>query len=129
MGDRDENRSTTGYVFTLGTTAVSWRSTLQSIVALSTTEAELIAAVEVVKEAVYLKHLMEDLGIPQMETNVYCDSQSAIHLAKNQAYSSRTKHIKVRSSFLSTEKEEVSLVKISTKHNPADMLTKVVPSD
>ena len=43
-GDIDSRRSTTGYVFTVGGTAVSWISILQNVVALSTTEAEYVAA-------------------------------------------------------------------------------------
>ena len=51
-GDRDNRRSTTGYVFTVGGTAVSWVSKIQSVVALSTTEAEYIAATEASKEMI-----------------------------------------------------------------------------
>lgn len=79
--DRDKCKSTSGYVFTFGGTAISWRARLQTIVALSTTEAELIAAVETAKEARYLKHLFSDLGFVQDMVVVNCDSQSAIHLA------------------------------------------------
>ena len=61
-GDMDRRKSTFGYVFTLGGTAISWRSRLQTVVALSTTEAELIAAVEAAKEALYLNQLLCDLG-------------------------------------------------------------------
>jgi hypothetical protein len=59
---------------------VSWKSTLQKTVALSTTEAEYI---EVVKEAIWLQGLLKDLGSNQKHLKVCCDSQSAIHLAKN----------------------------------------------
>ncbi|XP_055826272.1 secreted RxLR effector protein 161-like [Solanum dulcamara] len=51
-GDLDRRRSTTGYIFTLIGSAISWKSTLQTIFALSTTEAEYMAATEVVKEAI-----------------------------------------------------------------------------
>ena len=51
-GDRDNRRSTTGYVFTVGGTAVSWVSKIQSVVALSTTEAEYVAATEASKEMI-----------------------------------------------------------------------------
>ena len=52
VGDLDKCRSTTGYVFTLVKAPVSWKSTLQSTVALSTTEAEYIAIIEAVKKAI-----------------------------------------------------------------------------
>jgi len=54
-GDRDRRKSTSRYVFTVGGTMISWRARLQTIVALSTTEAELIAGVEAAKEALYLR--------------------------------------------------------------------------
>ena len=53
-GDKDSGRSTTRYVFTVGVTTVSWISKLQQVVALSTTEAEYVAATEVSKEMIWL---------------------------------------------------------------------------
>ena len=127
-GDQDTRRSTTGYVFTLAKAPVSWRSTLQSTVALSTTEAEYMAVTEAVKEAIWLHGLLDELGIGQKSIKVHCDSQSAIHLAKNQVYHARTKHIDVRYHFVRKilEDSTILLQKIQTKENPADMLTKVV---
>lgn len=127
-GDLDKRRSTTGYLFTLAKAPVSWKSTLQSTVALSTTEAEYMAITEAVKEAIWLHGLLKDLGVGQKQLEVYSDSQSAIHLAKNQVFHARTKHIDVRYHFVREilEEEEILLQKIHTTENPADMLTKVV---
>ena len=105
-GDRDRRKSTSSYVFTIDGTAISWRVRLQTIVALSTTEEELIATVEAAKEALYLRRLLCDLGFVFEEVEVNCDNQSAIHLAENLAFSSRTKHIEVRESFLVSMSEE-----------------------
>ncbi|KAH9662850.1 hypothetical protein KPL70_019489 [Citrus sinensis] len=127
-GDLDKRRSTTGYVFTLGGGPVSWRSILQSTIALSTTEAEYMAATEAVKEAIWLKGLLGDLGVIQENIAVFCDNQSAIFLAKNQTYHARTKHIDVKYHYVREiiESGVVLLRKIDTKDNPSDMLTKVV---
>ncbi|KAL0433193.1 UNVERIFIED_CONTAM: Retrovirus-related Pol polyprotein from transposon TNT 1-94 [Sesamum latifolium] len=127
-GDLDKRRSTTGYVFTLAKAPVSWRSTLQSTVALSTTEAEYMAITEAVKEAIWLQGLLGELGIDQKHVTIHCDSQSAIQLAKNQVYHARTKHIDVRYHFVREILEEggVKIQKIRTTENPADMLTKIV---
>ena len=127
-GDLDKRRSTTGYVFTLAGGPISWRSMLQSTVALSTTEAEYMAVTEAFKEAMWVHGLIEDLGIDQENVEVFCDSQSAICLAKNQVHHSRTKHIDVRFHFIReiVEEGDVLLQKIPTADNPADMLTKVV---
>ena len=78
-------------MFTLVKTPVSWKSTLQSTVALSTTEAEYMAITEAIKEAIWLQGLLDDLGVGQKQVTVFCDSQSAIHLAKNQVYHARAK--------------------------------------
>ena len=82
-GDIDNRRSTTGYVFMLVGGHVSWKSTLQATVALSTTEVEYMAATEAAKEALWLKGLIKELGILQGGVPLLCDSQSAISLAKN----------------------------------------------
>ncbi|CAA0826363.1 cysteine-rich RLK (RECEPTOR-like protein kinase) 8, partial [Striga hermonthica] len=124
--DHDKRRSTTGYVFTYGGTAVSWISKLQKIVTLSTTEAEYVAVTEAAKELVWLQNFLNELGRPQEDVALYSDSQSAIHLAKNLAFHSRTKHIEVKYHFIRQllEKKMLQLKKIRGDRNPADMLTK-----
>lgn len=127
-GDLDKRRSTTGHVFTMAGGPMSWRCTLQLTVALSTTEAEYMAMTEAIKEAIWLHGLMADLGIGQDHVVVHCDSQSAIHLAKNQVHHARTKHIDVRFHFVREiiDEGDILLEKIGTADNPADMMTKVV---
>ncbi|KAG9444911.1 hypothetical protein H6P81_016251 [Aristolochia fimbriata] len=125
-GDRDNGRSTSGYVFTVGGTAVSWVSKLQKVVALSSTETEYVAATGANKEYIWLKSLMNELGFDNADCRLYSDNQSVIHLAKNLAFHSRTKHIHLRYHFIRTllEEGQLKLEKIDGKKNPADMLTK-----
>eukprot|EP00253_Pinus_taeda_P009242 PITA_09242 len=126
--DLDKRRSTTGYVFTLASGAISWMSNLQETIALSTTEAEYIAASDASKEAIWLKGLLDEIGRKQEKVDVLCDSQSDIHLATNPAYHSRTKHIDVRYHFLRhvIDGGKVALKKFHTRENCADIFTKPV---
>ena len=128
-GDLDKRRSISGYIFTMCGGAISWKASLQSIAALSTTEAEYIAATEGVKEATWLRGLAIELGIPQSGTVVHSDSQSAIHLTKNDAYHSKTKHISVKYHYVrdTVAAGEIMVKKVHTSENPADMLTKPLP--
>jgi len=130
-GDLDKKKSTTGYVFTLAGGAVSWLSKLQTVVALSTTEAEYMAATQACKEAIWIRRLMEELGHKQQKIVVYCDSQSALHIARNPAFHSRTKHIGVQYHFVREVVEEgtVDMQKIYTEENLADVMTKAINTD
>ena len=92
----DTKKSLTGYVFIVFGGAMSWKANLQLVVAISTTEVEYMAMTEVVKEAIWLKGITEELGMYRGKVIVYCDNQSAIHLAKNQFFHKRSKHIDVR---------------------------------
>ena len=58
-----------------------------------------MAIIEAAKEAIWLQGFLRDLGIGQEEITIFCDSQSAIQLAKNQVYHTRKKHIDVRYHF------------------------------
>ena len=109
---------------------MSWKSFLQHVVALSTTEAEYIAATKPAKEALWMKGLVTKLGLELDAAVVFCDSQSAIQLSKNQVFHKRTEHIDVRLHFLGDEiaKGSIKLMKIPTDENPSDMLTKTVTS-
>ncbi|KAH9699504.1 hypothetical protein KPL71_024380 [Citrus sinensis] len=91
--DVDKRKSTTGYVFTLARGAVSWVSKLQTVVVLSTTEVEYMAATQVCKEAIWIQRLLKELGHKQEKISVFCDSQSTLHIARNPVFHSRTKHI------------------------------------
>ena len=93
VGDIDSRKSTTGFVFTLGGTAISWASNLQKIVALFTTEVEYVAATETRKKMIWLHSFLDELGKKQELGILHSDSQSAIFLAKNSTFHSKSKHI------------------------------------
>jgi len=85
-GDLDQQRSTTGYVFKVAECVICWKTELQDIISLLTTEAEYMAVVKTSKEALWLRVLVETFGIMQDSVQIHCDSQSAIHLAKDHMY-------------------------------------------
>nr|CAD40121.3 OSJNBa0061C06.5 [Oryza sativa Japonica Group] len=122
-GDLDRRRSLTSYVFTIGGCAVSWKASLQATVALSTTEADYMAISKVCKESIWLKGLYTELCGVTSCINIFCDSQSAICLTKNQMFHERTKHIDMRYHFIRgvIAEGDVKVCKISTHDNPADM--------
>eukprot|EP00253_Pinus_taeda_P015425 PITA_15425 len=127
-GDLDKRRSTSGYVFTLAGGAISCMSKLLNIVVLSTTEEEYITASHVFKEVIWLKGLFGEFGRLHGNIKLFCDSQSAIHLANNLAYDSKSKHISIKYHFVRqvTTERGVSLQKVHTKENCVDMFTKPV---
>ena len=131
VGDLDGRKSTLRYLFTFVGGVVSWQSRLQKCVALSTTEAEYIAANEAGKEMLWLKRFLQELGLKQDVYVVNCDSQSVIDMSKNSMYHSCSKHSEVRYHWLRlvVEQQSFELEKIHTDENPADMLTKVVSSE
>ena len=81
------------------------------------------------KKATWLRGLILELAVPRDTTVVFSDSQSAIHLTKNDAYHSKTKHISVKYHYIrdTMTKGEIVVKKIHTTENPADMLTKPLP--
>ncbi|GJZ16482.1 retrotransposon protein, putative, ty1-copia subclass [Tanacetum coccineum] len=126
--DPDKGRFITGYAFLVQGCVVSWKATLQHVVALSTTEAEYMDLTEAVKEAIWLRGLLEELGVELNIVAVNCDNQGAIHLSRNHVFHERTKHINVRYHFIRevSEAKTVKVLKVGTEHNVADALTKVV---
>eukprot|EP00253_Pinus_taeda_P034144 PITA_34144 len=130
-GDLDQRRSTSGYLFNLFGGAVSWMSKKQFVVALSTTEAEYMAATQASKEAIWLQRLCSSMGLVQGAIRIDCDSQSAFFLEKNPTYHSKTNHIDVRYHFVMDmiEDKKVLLVKVDTLKNTTDALTKSVGSE
>ena len=87
-------------MFTLSRAPVSWKSTLQSIVALPTSKAEYMVLTKAVKEAMWLGGLLDELGVGPKKISIYSDSQSAIFLAKNPVSHVHTKHTDVRYHFM-----------------------------
>ncbi|RVW44227.1 Retrovirus-related Pol polyprotein from transposon RE1 [Vitis vinifera] len=100
-GDPTDRRSTTGYCFLLGSSLISWRSKKQTFVARSSTEAEYRALANTTSELLWLRWLLKDLGVSTSSaTPLYCDNQSAIHIAHNDVFHERTKHIEIDCHFI-----------------------------
>ncbi|MCO5586459.1 hypothetical protein L7F22_040399 [Adiantum nelumboides] len=121
----DTRQSKSGYVFFFAGAPMSWRSCIQNCSSSSTIEAEYVAISSSSKEAMWLSRLVQDLGILQTPV-LHCDSQSAIALAKNPLFHSKSKHIEVRChviwDFLASKR--IELTKVHMDDNLADALTK-----
>jgi hypothetical protein len=90
----DDHKSTSGYVFLAAGGAITWRSKKQTVVALSSTEAEYVALSEAGREACWLRNLSEELGFPQdLPTELKGDNMGAIVMARNPQFHKRSKHI------------------------------------
>src|SRR5579871_5782029 len=100
-GNLDNRRSTTGYLFTYRSRATSWKGKQQTTVALFTTEAEYMAAIQATKEAIWLQGLLTELGRNEDKlVLIQIDNQSCIALAKNPEHYARTKHIDIQHHFI-----------------------------
>ena len=127
----EDRHAVSGYAFIVNGGAVSWSAKRQSIISLSTTESEYVAAAHAAKEALWLRSFIEQLFDTKLSpTTMFSDNQSAIALAKDHQYHARTKHIDVRYHFIRwiVEKGAVRLVYCPTEDMVADTLTKALPS-
>ncbi|XP_047325455.1 secreted RxLR effector protein 161-like [Impatiens glandulifera] len=84
--DRDNRKSTISYLFTLCGSCISWKSQLQPIVALSTTESKYVVATEAFKEAIWLRAVLSEISFLDKNVIVFFDSQSAIQLCKKSCF-------------------------------------------
>ena len=128
-GDEMTRKSMSGYVFKLGDSTISWGSKKQSVVALSTTEAEYIALSLACQEAVWLRNLLGDFKHNQGETIIYEDNQGAITLSKNPSNHSRTKHIDIKYHYVRDliTRKEVNILYCPSKNMLGDIFTKGLP--
>lgn len=128
-GCSDTRKSTSGFVFVLNGGPITWSSQKQDVVALSTTEAEYIALAHGVKDAIWIRRFLNELGIPMDYVSINVDNQSAIKLASNPEFHKRSKHIEVRYHFIRQiyERGEIKLDYIQSKHQLADLFTKPLP--
>uniref|UniRef100_A0ACD5UHC9 Uncharacterized protein n=1 Tax=Avena sativa TaxID=4498 RepID=A0ACD5UHC9_AVESA len=126
-GDIDTSKSTSGILFFLGKCLVSWQSVKQQVVAMSSCEAEYIAASTACTQALWLARLLGDLlGRDTSAVQLMVDSKSALALAKNPVFHERSKHIRVRYHFIRRCLDEGSITAsyINTKDQLAGLLTK-----
>jgi hypothetical protein len=131
-GSLDDRRSVSGTVFTIAGGAVTWQAQRQKSVALSTVEAEYMAACQAAKDAVWLRAFLGGLGLnASAPTTVHCDSQGAIALAKNPEHHQRSKHIDMRYHFVREQVTggAIALVYTPTADMVADQLTKPLGRD
>jgi hypothetical protein len=106
---------------------VSWSSRKQSSVAQSTTEAEYVVVASCCSQLLWITYTVSDFGEEYTHVPLQCDSTSAISVAKNLVFYSKTKHIEVRYHFLRDNVEKGKIALIHVPHDQlADIFTKLL---
>uniref|UniRef100_A0A8R7U4Q1 Reverse transcriptase Ty1/copia-type domain-containing protein n=1 Tax=Triticum urartu TaxID=4572 RepID=A0A8R7U4Q1_TRIUA len=128
-GDVDDRKSTSGVVFFLGGSVVTWTSQKQKVVATSSCEAEYVAAAAATCQGVWLSRLLADLTGRSVEKfQLYIDNKSAIALSKNPVHHDRSKHIDIKYHFIRQclEENKLDVDHVGTDEQLADILTKAL---
>jgi len=122
-------RSLTGYFVQLSESPISWKTKKQAIVSRSSTEAEHRSMVVATSELVRLRSLLASLGVfLHQPMQLFCDSQAALHIAKNPVFHERMKHIELDCHFV-REKVVAGILTLShveTKDQPVYIFTKAL---
>ena len=127
--DQDDGKGTTGHIFYLGEAPITWCSQKQDTVALSSCEAEFMAATEAAKQSIWLQELLGEIkGREPEKVLIKIDNKSAIALTKNPVFHGKTKHIHKRYHFIREciEKEVINVEHIPGTEQKADILTKAL---
>nr|AEJ07899.1 Opie3 putative pol protein [Zea mays subsp. mexicana] len=121
-----DRKSTSGTCQFLGRSLVSWNSKKQTSVALSTAEAEYVAAGQCCAQLLWMRQTLRDFGYNLSKVPLLCDNESAIRMAENPVEHSRTKHIDIRHHFLRDhqQKGDIEVFHVSTENQLADIFTK-----
>lgn len=123
----DDGKSTSGMLVKIGSGAISWAARFQSIIALSTTEAEYVSAVSAGQELIWMRQFLAELGYDFDGPSLLCvDNKSAIQVARNPEHHGRMKHLDLRFYWLRdmVEKGLICVEYLQTEDMPADILTK-----
>ncbi|XP_068329676.1 uncharacterized mitochondrial protein AtMg00810-like [Pyrus communis] len=130
-GNTIDRKFTTGYYTFVGGNLVTWKSKKQTVIAISSTEAEYRAMASTACELIWLKGLLCDLDEPTtLPVSLFCDNQAAMHIASNPMFHERTKHIEVDCHYV---REQVQSQMIQTHYTRsidqlADIFTKPLAS-
>eukprot|EP00253_Pinus_taeda_P006503 PITA_06503 len=128
-GDPDDRKSTAGYVFTLGLRPITWACKKQATIYLSSVEGEYRGAIEGIKEALWLLHILSEFGFQQQHpTTLWCDNQSAIQLCKDPIQHQCSKHIELHMHFIINliHDHVLEVEYFSTNDQVADIFTKAL---
>jgi hypothetical protein len=133
-GCLDTRRSTTGYVFKTYGGTVAWKSRRQTTVALSTTQAEVLALTDAARQAEWLRQLLDDLGLGLATGDplpILNDNMGAVLLSKHPHNHTGTKHFDIRTSYLREKRDDktITVDHVASKSNHADILTKGLPAE
>ena len=121
-------KSRGGLLAMIGGRPILWKSKVQGIITLSSTEAEYIQLAEAAKTALYLFNFMKDIKRKQdRHPTIFEDNQASIHMAENDTVTPQAKHIQVRYHFIREvlRKGLIRIQYIQTKKQLADLLTKI----
>ena len=128
--DPTDRRSITSYCFLLVSSLISWQSKKQTFVARSSIEAEYCVLADTTFELLWLQWLLKDLGMSTSSaTPLYCDNQSAIHIAHNDVFHDRTKHIEIDCHFIRYHLVHgaLKLFSVSSRDQLTDIFIKSLP--
>lgn len=129
ISDSDETNSTSGYVFTLGGCAITWKSAKQTIIGKSTMESEFVPLELAGNEAGWLRNLLADIPLgmkPTPYVSMHCDCQAAITIAKNKTFNGKNRHIRLRHDVVKQMLRDgiISINYVKSELNLASPLTK-----
>lgn len=129
--DSCDRKSYSGFVMFISDGAVAWESKKQTVVALSSMEAEYVALCQGSKEVVFIRSLLDEIGFEEFTkqpTPIYCDNQGANFMVKNPAVHKRSKHIDIKFHYIRDRYNDgsIDVHYVSSEQNAADIFTKAL---
>lgn len=130
----NDNKSTSGWIFTLGGGAISWASKKQTCISHSTMESEFIALAAAGKEAEWLRNMLLDIKLwpqPMPAISIFCDSETTMCVAHNKIYNGKSRHISLRHAYIREliTNGAITIIYVRSNKNLADPLTKPLGRD